>query len=223
MCPFPVITWHRITEYPTEIINSEELGLCLPLTSRNWGFYLAPSNWHCLRRDLHSAVWIRVSFSSPSSGWLMQEKEVGLWCQWFCVRSIKEGGLDDLKGFFQHKQSHGSILCVNYTAECASALLSNSPTYVLHKLRVILCSVMCVFMFHSMKTNFSPPLAAILVKSLGFLPTRHTLSDMSLLFPPSRCPLLQLWCRTRSWLWLWHWISSCSWISSYALPSRGVK
>lgn len=49
-------------------------------------------------------------------------------------------------------------------------------------------------MFHSMKTDFSPSLAAFLVKSLRFLPTRHTLAAMSLLFPlfpPCSCPVMQ--------------------------------
>lgn len=43
---------------------------------------------------------------------------------------------------------------------------------------------MCVSMFHSIRTNFPPPPSAVLVKSLGFLPPRQSLSDMSLLSPP---------------------------------------
>lgn len=39
-----------------------------------------------------------------------------------------EGGFDDLKGFFQHKPFHDSTLCVSYTAEGVSALLSDSPS-----------------------------------------------------------------------------------------------
>lgn len=95
VCAFPDTAWYRITDYCTEIVNSEELGLCLPLTARSGVFI-----WH----------WEGISISS------VDQRELKLPQFWLACAGYRseimmpmalceehqcsEGGFHDLKRFF---------------------------------------------------------------------------------------------------------------------------
>lgn len=158
---YPDMSWYvlifRITEYCTEMINSEELGLTFATHSKEVGFLFGTSKI-ALRFEQGFAFSSvdQSEFKFPQF-WLAPAGErsgimmpMALWEEHQC----SEGGFDDLKSSSHHKLFHDSALCVNDTAECISALLSNSPSYVLHEL----CTsyiVLCVCLYSTAREPIS--------------------------------------------------------------------
>lgn len=152
MCPFPDISWCRITEYCTEMINSEELGLKFATHSKEVGLLFG--TFKIALRSEQGSAFSRVDqreFQFPQF-WLAPAGErsgVKMPMTLCEEHQCCEGGFDDPKGFFHHKHFHDSTLCANYTVSVFHSFCLTLPvmfclSYVeLCTSYIVLCVCLC--------------------------------------------------------------------------------